>query len=314
MRNLKTNYLLAIGIAVQLIVTPHCFAASSHASARSRVARLTAQQLQQKIDDLEERNQTLEIQNHSIQDQLNTQRQEIDALKNQVQATAQPVAAMQQQMQQIPEMQAALSDVSKKQRSIPLEVGFRTGWSESPYGMPGGFYYAAYLNHRLLTHEDGIPGGFLSGEMLVGWTQGNHVNTNANLLSQLGHPPFSSWLYTLSLQPTVQYHLDPALLGLASLEAFKPYALAGPAMYINMLSTPVVVKNGNPGAGYRHYDADVQGGGVFGTGFELSLSTLRAPQIQGILNKTFVGAEWRYNQYGNGQGYNQYTGSIAFGW
>jgi hypothetical protein len=121
-------------------------------------------------------------------------------------------------------------------------------------------------------------------------------------------------LYTLSLQPTVQYHLDPALIGLAQLEAFKPYALAGPAMYINMLSTPVVVKSGNPGANYRHYDADVQGGGVFGTGFELGLSVLKAPEIQGILDKTFIGAEWRYNQYGNGQGYNQYTGSVAFGW
>jgi hypothetical protein len=100
-----------------------------------------------------------------------------------MQATAQPVATLQEQ---IPQLQAELSDVKVKQRSIPLEVGFRTGWSESPYGMPGGFYYAAFLNHRLLSHEDGVPGGFLAGEMLVGWTQGNHANTTANLLSRLG--------------------------------------------------------------------------------------------------------------------------------
>jgi hypothetical protein len=242
----KELCLFTIGIALQLVLTSPCLAASGDAPAR--ISKATAQQLQQRIDALEERNRTLEIQNRNIQDQLNSQRSEIDALKSQIQATAQPVAAMQQQVQQISTMQAEMSDVAKKQRSIPLQVGFRTGWSESPYGMPGGFYYAAYLNHRLLTNEDGIPGGFLSGEMLVGWTQGNHVNTNANLLSQLGHPPFSSWLYTLSLQPTVQYHLDLALIGLAELEAFKPYALAGPAMYISMLSTPVVVKSGNPGA------------------------------------------------------------------
>ncbi len=280
------------------------------------VGRVASQQeLQRRVIQLEEQNRTLEIQNRAIQDQLNAQKQEIDGLVHQMQATAQPVATLQQQ---VPRMQQQLSDVekdvAKKSSSIPLEVGFRTGWSESPYGMPGGFYYAAFLNHRLFTHEDGVPGGFVAGEMLVGWTQGNHALTKANLVSQLGHPAFNTWMYTLSLRPTVQYHLDPALLGFQSLAAFKPYALAGPAMYINMLSTPLVVKNGNPGAGYRHYDADVQGGGVFGVGFEYGLSALKSEPIQGLLDKSFVGAEWRYNQYGNGQGYNQYTGSVSFGW
>ncbi|MGA7872422.1 MAG: hypothetical protein WCA22_16165, partial [Candidatus Binatus sp.] len=115
-------------------------------------------------------------------------------------------------------------------------------------------------------------------------------------------------------QPTVQYHLEPALLGMESLAAFKPYALAGPAMYINILSTPVLGAKGNPGAGYRHYDADPQGGGVWGLGFELGLSALKVAPIQGLLDKSFVGGEWRFNEYGNGQGYNQYTGSVSFGW
>jgi uncharacterized protein YoxC len=308
-RSIKLS-LAAVGFAVSLIV-PRVSLAVGDDPGRPKATKVSPQELQLRINQLEQQNRVLEIQNRTIQDQLNQQKQAIDGLMHQMQATAQPVATLQQQ---VPQLQAELSDVKTKQKSIPLEVGFRTGWSESPYGMPGGFYYAAFLNHRLLSHEDGIPGGFLAGEMLVGWTQGNHTKTNANLVSQLGHPAFSTWMYTLSLQPTVQYHLEPELLGMESLAAFKPYALAGPSMYINLLSTPLVVKNGNAGAGYRHYDADVQGGGVFGFGYELELSMLKVPSIQRLLDKSFIGAEWRYNLYGNGQGYNQYTGSVSFGW
>ncbi|GEM_PF-615067 len=304
----------AMGLFIA-IAASHSSIAGADPGARAKGAIASQQELQRRIIQLEQQNRTLEIQNRAIQDQLNTQKQEIEGLVRQMQATAQPVAALQQQVPQIQQQLSDVkSDVAKKGGSIPLEVGFRAGWSESPYGMPGGFYYGAFLNHRLLTHEDGVPGGFVAGEMLVGWTQGNHALTKANLVSQLGNPAFNTWMYTLSLQPTVQYHLQPELIGLKSMEAFKPYVLAGPAMYINLLSTPIVVKNGNPGAGYRHYDADVQGGGVFGAGFEWGLSSLKVEQIQGLLDKSFVGAEWRYNQYGNGEGYNQYTGSVSFGW
>jgi len=41
---------------------------------------------------------------------------------------------------------------------------------------------------------------------------------------------------------------------------------------------------------------------------------LRLEPLQRILDKTFVGAEWRHNQFGNGEGFEQYTGSLAFGW
>lgn len=312
MRRSTRLIVLAIGLAISLAAARATMAADGDPASRAKARRVSQQELQLRIDQLGEQNRMLEIQNRTIQEQLNAQKQEIESLMHQMQATAQPVATLQQQ---VPQMQQELSDVAKKQRSIPLEVGFRTGWSESPYGMPGGFYYAAYLNHRLLSHEDGIPGGFLAGEMLVGWTQGNHATTNANLGSQAGlFPAVSTWMYTLSLQPTVQYHLEPALLGMESLAAFNPYALAGPAMYINLLSTPIVVKHGNPGASYRHYDADVQGGGVWGLGFEQGLSALKVAPVQRLLDKSFVGAEWRFNEYGNGQGYNQYTGSLSFGW
>lgn len=41
---------------------------------------------------------------------------------------------------------------------------------------------------------------------------------------------------------------------------------------------------------------------------------IQVEPIQRILDKTFLGAEWRHNQFGNGESYEQYTGSIGFGW
>ena len=60
-------------------------------------------------------------------------------------------------------------------------------------------------------------------------------------------------------------------------------------------------------------NADVQPGGVYGLGFELALSELNAPPIQRILNRLSVGAEWRYNELANGEGFQQYTGSLSIG-
>src|SRR5581483_5931359 len=201
---------IAIGLAIAIAAAHPSIAAGADPAGGPRARVASQQELQRRVIQLEQQNRTLEIQNRAIQDQLNTQKQEIEGLVRQMQATTQPVAALQRQVPQIQQQLSDVkSDVAKKSSTIPLEVGFRSGWSESPYGMPGGFYYGAFLNHRLLSHEDGVPGGFIAGEMLVGWTQGNHALTNANLVSQLTGTPANTWMYTLSLQPTVQYHLDP---------------------------------------------------------------------------------------------------------
>jgi hypothetical protein len=266
--------------------------------------------MEARLEALERQNQMLEEQNRAIQGQLSSQKSEIDTLKQQVQGATQPVASVQHEM---PKLKEQMQAVEKAQIDLPFEIGFRTGWSESPYDMPGGFFYGAYLNHGLLSHADGIPGGFVTGELMAGWAQGNHATTNGNLLAVLTKTESSAWIDTVEIQPTVQYHLDPALVGYPSLAPIKPYVLAGPGMWINLMSTPIVVKNG-PGSGYRHYDADVQGGGVFGLGTEMTMGVFRLEPIQRILDKTFVGAEWRYNQFGNGEAFQQYTGSVGFGW
>ncbi|HTY54021.1 MAG TPA: hypothetical protein VMB26_02410 [Candidatus Binataceae bacterium] len=306
---MTTRLIVAVvTLAVVGICTPQTLRAASSSKRKASERALEA-----RLELLEQENRQLEQQNRAIQNQLSAQTEEIGALKQQLDRTARPVAALQQD---VPQLQTRIANVENKRNQLPFEVGFRTGWSESPYKMPGGFFYSAFLNHRLLDHEDGIPGGFVSGELLAGATLGNHAVTSANLLSQLAPAvgPQSTWLQTVQIVPTVQYHVDPALFGYEPWAWAKPYLLAGPAIYISMLSTPVVVKGDQPGAGYRHTDADLQGGGAFGFGTELALSRLAVAPIQKILDRSFVGAEWRYNQMGNGEGFNQYTGSVAFGW
>jgi hypothetical protein len=269
--------------------------------------------LEKRLELLEQQNQMLEQQNRAIQSRLSAQKAEIDALKQQVEGSAKPVSSLQQE---VPALKQRVSQIERKQSELPVEVGFRTGWGDSPYRMPGGFFWGAYLNHLLVSHEDGIPGGFLSGELMAGVIMGNHASTTANLGSilvpTLGAQ--STWLDTVEIQPTAQYHLEPALLGYPELAWVKPYVLAGPSMWITLMTTPVVVKGNVAGSGYRHTDANFEAGGVFGLGTELSLGRLQVPAIQGILDHSSVGAEWRYNAMANGEGFNQYAGSIALGW
>ncbi len=130
-------------------------------------------------------------------------------------------------------------------------MGFRVGYSESPYGMPGGLRYSAFLNYRLLTQEDGVPFGDISGELEAGLVKGGGTATVNNLatilIPSLGAQ--KTWLDTVEIQPTVQYHLNLASAGEPALAQLKPYVLAGPGIWISMLSTPVVNGAKGPGRG-----------------------------------------------------------------
>ncbi len=279
-----------VGFMAILAVMP---ALAAYAESSDNTASTTA--ILQRLDTLERQNGEL--------------RAEVTQLRQQVDATS--------RSSQIAQTNAAGegSQYSARSGGTPVQVALSAGWSESPYKMPGGFFYGVNLRDLLLTEEDGIPYGYVSGEMMVGAILGNHAVTKANLTSQLGVTgDVSTWLATLELQPTVQYHADFARMGLPQLSFVDPYILAGPGIWISMMSTPVVVKGSMAGNGFRHEDADFQPGGVFGFGSALRLGKLfDVPAAQGLLDKSTVGAEWRFNTLANGQGFSQYTGSIAFG-
>ena len=303
--NGKRRTCVALSILMSMVMVVWTPVGAAAAGDRAKVSSAA---MEARLDALERQNQLLEEQNRTIQGQLSSQKSEIDILKQQLQSTAQPVANLQKE---VPTLEKQIEDVGHEEPDV--EFGFRVGWSESPYGMPGGVFYSVYTDHRLLSSEDGMPGGTLSGDLTTGFVQGNHTTTFGSLTTVITHQPSKGWLDTIEIEPTLQYHLEPAVLGYPSLSWLRPYVLAGPGMWINLLSTPIVNGPG-PGHSYRHYSADIQGGAVLGAGTHLSLSMLKVPPIQGILDKTLVGAEWRYNQYSNGEGFNQYSGSVGFGW
>lgn len=260
----------------------------------------------------------LERENRELRREVDRQQQELEGLKSQMDTTSQSQSAevndlkrkVETSAEQLPEVKSELAKVAS---DTPVKVGFRTGWGESPYAMPGGFFYGAYLADRLLSAEDGVPGGYVSGELMAGAVFGNHVSTSANLVGQLTGKPSYSYMDTIEIQPTAQYHLNLASVGLTRLEGVDPYVLAGPGLWITTMATPLAVTGSIPGSGYRHDDANVQPGGVFGGGIEVSLARIYALPIQRILNRLSVGAEWRFNLLGNGEGFNQYAGSASVG-
>jgi hypothetical protein len=284
----------AIVIVTGLLMPPPARAGSSGKVCASRKL------LEARIEALEEQNRILRQQGRAIQNQLSEQKSEIEALKKRPPVAPQSIATL---PHELPRFTSELAGIAEDQSDLPFELGFRVGWSETPYKMPGGFFYGAYFNHRLLTNEDGVAGGFVSGELMAGAVLGDKGQSGSN----------RAFLDTLEIQPTVQYHLDPALLGKGWPSAIRPYLLAGPGMWINLLSAPIVAGS-LASAGFRRYNVDFQGGGIFGLGAGVSLSALKAPAVQRILDKSFLGAEWRYNQFGNGQSFQQYAGSIGLGW
>ncbi len=251
-----------------------------------------------RLDELEHQNAELRAQIAQLRQTVNNNAQKTaEAQASAAQATAQVTAYK--------ERQSASHDV---------QWGARTGWSESPYAMPGGYFYGAYLSDRLLTQENGVPYGDITGELVVGAVFGNNAKTNANLACQLTGCQSKTSLTTLEIQPTLQYHADLSAMGFKRLSMVEPYVLAGPGFWISMMDTPVVVHGSTPGRGYRHTDADFQPGGLFGFGTNLKLGkVLESRPIQGVLDRSQIGAEWRYNLLANGEGFNQYTGTVAFG-
>jgi len=303
---MKKSHLSFLGLACGLFLIPSI---ASAAGAKAKTAQVTQAQL----DTILQRLDTVEQENRSLKQQvleLQQKSAQVPVVSPAVRDEAKAAAA-----QQVTPLEKRVAAVEEAQEDYGYGVGFKTGYSESPYGMPGGYMFGAYLNYRLLTQEDGVPYGDIGGEVLIADVQGNSKVTGACLYCMLSSTKASTWLQTLELEPTVQYHMDLHSLGANSpaLTALKPYILAGPGIYISMMSNPVVASSGQPGAGFRHTDADLQPGFQAGLGMKYSLSAVQVPAIQKILNRISIGAEWRNTILANGEGFNAYMGEIQFG-
>jgi cell division protein FtsB len=219
---------------------------STFLSMAGSAAAQSASDVQRRLDELEQENRRL-------RNQLDRQQREIESLKQSVQklnATSQNVPAIQRQ---VPELKSQIAALQQKRRELPFDVGFRTGWAESPYDLPGGFFWGFYGGRELLTQDDGIPGGIISAELMGGVIQGNHTNafgasSPTPFLARDIAPPgtfigpsrfrFGSaafvssghqWANTIEIEPTIRYALE-----LPGLRALDPYALVGPSMFLTI--------------------------------------------------------------------------------
>lgn len=218
------------------------------------------------------------------------------------QVPSSPQSPQQNLQNQINQLQQEVQQLKTGGLHIPFDVGFVSGWAESPYDLPGGFFWGFFVDHQVVTRAEGMPYGNLGLELLTGVIQGNHTDQFASV----GLP--TMYANTIEIEPTLRYHLDIDILG-----PVKPYVLVGPGMFITMFQGKSVRTAASPGARFQPGSTDFQPGYTTGVGFRCDLSRLDIPAIQGILNRTAVNAEWRYNGLANGEQFQQYTGGISFG-
>lgn len=213
-----------------------------------------------------------------------------------------PQSPQQSMQNQINQLEQQVQQLQRRQQTLPFDVGFMSGWAESPYDLPGGFFWGFFIDHQVLTKADGMPFGNLGLELMTGVVQGNHTDQFASV----GEP--SMFANTVEIEPTLRYHLDVDFLG-----PFKPYILVGPAMFITMFQGKSIRPASTPGQRFQPGSTDFQPGYTTGAGFRFDLSRLYVPGIQPILNRTAFSAEWRYNGLANGEQFQQYTGALSFG-
>lgn len=291
------------GVLLLALVAPVSWCSSAFAGDRSADYAVL-----QRLEALEHEDRELRAKVAELEAKQAASTQEMPQIKSTLASVEETQNALEAQ-----KLPGQLTYLKQQMDRMPILIGFRTGWGEAPFDLPGGVFYGAYIAHRLLTQEDGIPGGYVSGEMMVGVINGHGTVTAGNAISQLAGGKAKTFLNVVEVQPTVQYHLSPASVGLEALDFIQPYALVGPTLNINLRSSPLVAPGHQAGERFRLEDADFQPGVAAGLGANVSLTKLRVPALQGILDKTWVGLEWRFNHLGNGDSFNQYEGNVGFG-
>jgi hypothetical protein len=304
-----------------LLYSPKVWAGSAKSADPS--VKQMLRQVEQRLDTVEQENRSL--------------REQVVELKQQVSTTAPTVSAMQQHMTQVmPRTEQRVTNIEKsieasdqqlaslKQRTdSPFKgsgLGFRSGWSEVPFDLPGGFYWDMHLGHRLFEERDGIPWGDINGELAIGLIQGNQKSITLTTLAgtPLQHPVNTQDSVSLvTIAPTVRYTLR-------RLEPFEPTVFAGPEILINLFEArplnagqlplpPELRKKGIPTIGSGHVFA----GGVFGANLQYRLSdiasALNIPASERFFSKITLGPEWRYHVMENGENFQSYSGEITIG-
>jgi len=307
--------LVSAGVLAVCLLAPASGRAADAKGASPRVMQ-ALQRMEQRLDTVEQENRTLREQVLELKQQVTPT---VETVQQQMPKTQERVTHLENVMAASDRQVASLRDhVDSPFKGSAL--GFRTGWSEVPFDLPGGFYWDMHLGHRLFEQQDGIPWGDVNGELAIGLIEGNQQNATVTTLAgtPLQHPVNVQASATLvTIAPTVRYTLR-------RLEPFEPTVFAGPEMLINVFETrplnagqlPLpseLRQKGIPTIGSGH----VFGGAVFGANLQYRLSdiasALNIPESGRFFSKITVGPEWRYHAMENGENFQSYSGEITIG-
>jgi hypothetical protein len=313
---------LALVLLVGCLLFPTGVRAGSTSGSDPSVKQMM-RQVEQRLDTVEQENRSLREQVLELRQQVNTQAPTVSAMQQHLTQdmpkTEQRVANI-EKWQEASDQQLASLKLHEESPFKGSGLGFRAGWSEVPFDLPGGFYWDMHLGHRLFEERDGIPWGDINGELAIGLIEGNQQNSTLSTLAgtPLAHPVNTQDSATLvTIAPTVRYTLR-------RLEPFEPTVFAGPEILINLFETrplnagqlplpPEISQKGIPTIGSGHVFA----GAVFGADLQYRLSdiasALNIPASERFFSKITVGPEWRYHAMENGENFQSYSGEITVG-
>ncbi len=313
---------LAVAFMMGCLLFPTRARAGSSAGSDPSVKQVL-RQVEQRLDTVEQENRSLREQVLELRQQVNTQAPTVSAMQQHLTQTMpqteQRVANM-EKMQEASDRQIATLTQHVESPFKGSGLGFRAGWSEVPFDLPGGFFWDMHLGHRLFEEQDGIPWGDINGELAIGLIEGNQEPATVTTLAgtPLQHPVNTQASATLvTVAPTVRYTLR-------KLEPFEPTLFAGPEVLINVFETrplnagqlplpPELRQKGIPTIGSGHVFA----GAVFGADLQYRLSdiasALNIPQAGRFFSKVTLGPEWQYHAMENGENFQSYSGEITIG-
>jgi hypothetical protein len=309
-RNGKTGRLLiALSILTALLVPVPGAAAEGvngtpSATDASMIGRMD--KLEARLQEVETEMAQLRRKKQAVQQDLDHQKQEAAALKAQL---AQPAAASNSDR---PARRQSSEDTRTDYTTPGTQWGTRVGWQEFPYHQQqGGFFYSFFIDHRLFSQAEGVPGGDLGAEINVGVGRSgtDQVEDFSDVLlikRQLNYRQtmLSAWI-------SMKYHLNYfAPYGV------RPYVAAGPGIWADVIeSAPLFIGQSLPSKTLSRRKLPVDAaaglypGGQLGGGFEVSLARTHLPYLE----RVNIGFDYRYSSWSSGERISNYSFSLSAG-
>jgi hypothetical protein len=268
-------------------------------------------ELARRIDVLEARLSDLETQVGSLKQEKRTVARSLDLQR-------QENAALKSQLASLPGSMTGRAAAAEKNPALedrpdhPTWAGVRAGYQGFPFGQKeGGFYYGAFVGHRLIDHREGMPYGDLDFEFGAGVARSGNDQVTVNSSAAGGRVNVELRQRMISIWPDLKYQLNPLTSW-----GFSPYVTGGPGIWIDIIETPPLtgaLQYPPPGIAARKLPvtegASLFEGGQGGAGFELSLARTGIRLLQPM----HLGFDYRYSAWTTGQRFSTYSMLLTYG-